>query len=35
MSSGTGYDRVQVADLETPAAHIAALSEFADVVRGA
>lgn len=33
MSTGAGYHRVPVAELETPAAHIAALAEFADVVR--
>jgi probable F420-dependent oxidoreductase len=34
MSSGTGYDRVQHRQLDSPAAHIAALGEFARVVRG-
>ncbi|MBV9205011.1 MAG: LLM class F420-dependent oxidoreductase [Actinobacteria bacterium] len=34
MSSGTGYDRVQHRQLDSPAAHIAALGEFARVARG-
>ena len=34
MSSGTGYDRVQHHKLGSPAEHIAALGEFARVVRG-
>ncbi len=34
MSSGTGYDRVQHNTLGSPAEHIAALGEFARVVRG-
>jgi probable F420-dependent oxidoreductase len=34
MSSGTGYQRVQHRELGTPADHVAALGEFARVVRG-
>jgi probable F420-dependent oxidoreductase len=34
MSTGTGYDRVAHHQLDSPAAHIAALGEFARVVRG-
>jgi probable F420-dependent oxidoreductase len=34
MQSGTGYQRVMHHQLASPAAHIAALSEFAQVMRG-
>ncbi len=34
MSTGTGYDRAAHQQLDSPAAHIAALGEFARVVRG-
>lgn len=34
MQSGTGYQRVMHHRLGTPAAHIAALGEFAGVLRG-
>jgi hypothetical protein len=34
MQSGTGYQRVSHHKLDRPAAHIAALGEFARVLRG-
>jgi len=34
MQSGTGYQRVMHHKLDRPAAHIAALGEFARVLRG-
>jgi hypothetical protein len=34
MQSGTGYQRVMHHRLGAPAAHIAALGEFAGVLRG-
>jgi hypothetical protein len=34
MQSGTGYQRVMHHQLGSPAAHIAALGEFARIMRG-